>query len=450
MAILNDLMNIFKKVDVRYQSTYQNIGGIAVYPDANADNFLKAYYSNASIYAIINFVARKFSVIPHYVLKEENEDQVKKYKLLTKGDHVTSLRKASLIKNKAYSEKKSNTGLDDLVNNPNPTQGQDAFLFTVYAYYKILGESFIWLNRGETNQEDTSRLPVLEMYVLPPNLVNVIPDKDDIFNCIGYQLNINGRLVYINKSDILHWRTYNPMFNPDTRDHLRGLSPLRAGNKILSQDEDSTDAAVAMYQNGGARGVLFEKSLRQITAQQKASIEEITAKRINNKDLKSSIANLQGEWGYLDIGKDSVDMQLLEGNDKAFAKLCHLFGVPPGMFLIDQTYENMKSNRKRFVSEVIIPDCTSFSNELNRVLLPSFGLKGFSIEPDFSELPEMQEDVKDMVTYLKESPVTLNEFREALGYDPLMIDGMDTVYINSGLRAVDEDLEIQMPDYERE
>ena len=153
--------------------------------------------------------------------------------------------------------------------------------------------------------------------------------------------------------------------------------------------------------------------------------------------MKSAVANLQGDWGYLDVGKDSVDMQLLEGNDKAFSKLCNLFGVPSGLFLVDQTYENQRSNRKRMLSELIIPDCASFNDEMNRTLMPAFGLKTEKIEPDYSELPEMQEDMKDMIDSLGRAPITPNEFRDALGYDPLTIDGMDTVYLDSGKTPID-------------
>lgn len=439
-------MNAIRRIDQRYGSlTVQQFGAAPIYPDAKIDSFIKDGYSgNASVYSIINLAARKFSFIPRYVMKEEDQEAVKKYKQLTRGSFIPqgAIQKAATLKRKAYSFdiKGKGANLEALIKQPNPNQGQDAFFFSVYGYYKISGEAFVWLNRGDiTDMEDATadKLPVLEMWVLPSNLVEIVPNRDDVWGIESYKINLNGKLVDIRKNDIIHWKTFNPNFDTYTRDHLRGLAPLKAGNKILSQDEDSTDAAVAMYQNGGARGVLFEKSLRNISATQRQTIEEITGKRINNKDLKSSIANLQGEWGYIDIGKDSVDMQLLDGNDKAFSKLCHLFGVPPGLFILDQTYENMRSNRKRMLSELIIPDCASFNDEINRMLLPSFGLTGYRIEPDYSELPEMQEDMKDMITYLKESPITLNEFRDALGYDPLTLEGMDTVYVDSNKIPVD-------------
>lgn len=454
MGFLNNLLNSIRRIDNRYSSLkVTQFGQAPIYPDPKIDSFIKdAYSGNASVYSIVNLAARKFSFIPRYLMKEENKEAVKKYKQLTRGAFIPqgAIQKAAILKKKAYDTRitgKQGKGLEQLIMRPNPTQGQDAFFFGVYVSYKIAGEAFVWLNRGDIKDvEDDSAdsLPVLEMWNLPPNLMEIVPIKDDVWSIEKYQINLNGQMVDIRKNDIIHWKTFNPNFDTFTRTHLRGLAPLNAGNKILTQDEDSTDAAVAMYQNGGARGVLFEKSLKNISAEQRTTLQDITAKRLNNKDLKSSIANMQGDWGYIDIGKDSVDMQLLDGNDKAFSKICHLFGVPPGLFLIDQTYENQRSNRKRMLSELIIPDCASFNDEMNRMLLPAFGLAGYRIEPDYSELPEMQEDMKDMITYLKESPITLNEFRDALGYDPLTLDGMDTVYINSSQVAVDG-MDIEIP-----
>ncbi len=459
MGFFNNLLNAIRRLDQRTSSlTFQQFGQAPVYPDGKVETFIKdAYCGNASVFSIVNMAARKFSFIPRYVMQIEDEEAVKQYKRLERRyTDIGARYKIEKIKKKAYNQEVSGKGaaaLEKLLKRPNEREGQDAFFFGVYVSYKIAGEAFIWLNRGDVKYttdefgnfvDDGSidKLPVLEMFLLPPYLVEIIPTKEDVWGIEKYQINLNGRMVDIRKNDIIHWKTFNPTFDTFTREHLRGLAPLNAGNKILTMDEDSTDAAVAMYQNGGARGILAEKSLRNITPTQKAALEEITAKRINNKDLKSSIANIQGDWVYLDIGKDSVDMQLLDGNDKAFAKLCHLFGVPPGLFLIDQTYENQRSNRKRMLSELIIPDCASFNDEMNRALLPAFGLKRDTIEPDYSELPEMQEDMKDMIEYLKDSPITPNEFRDALGYEMITQEGMDVVYMDSNKTEVGMDIQI--------
>jgi HK97 family phage portal protein len=443
MGLIDRLFNSIRRIDKGTDSSLTSIvrqfGGMPVYPDPDVERFLEAYTENAAVYSIVNLAARKFSFIPRYLVVEEDEEQEKSYKRLLKQGQFL---KAQKVKTKAYSTPQGKAGpesLEALLARPNPTYGQDLFYYSIYVSYKICGEAFVWLNRGDIEgmEDDTAdQMPVLEMYWLPADLVTIIPDPLDVWGVMGYELDIDGKRAFVRKSDVIHWKTFNPFFDGTTREHLRGLLPPI--NKILQQEEDSTDAAVAMYQHGGARGVLTEKSLKNISVEQKTKIEEITSKRINNKDLKSSIANLQGDWAYIDIGKDSVDMQLLEGNDKAFAKLCHAFGVPPGLFLIDQTYENQRSNRKRMLSELIMPDCASFNDEMNRLLLPAFGLKGQKIEPDYSELPEMQEDMKDMIVTLKDAPITKNEFREAIGYDPLPVEEMDKVFVTSNEVPIDE------------
>jgi len=52
--------------------------------------------------------------------------------------------------------------------------------------------------------------------------------------------------------------------------------------------------------------------------------------------------------------------------------------------------------------------------------------------------------MKDMIDSLGKAPITPNEFRDSLGYDPLTLDGMDTVYIPSSVVPVD--LGIVAPD----
>lgn len=453
--IFGTLGNFFARIDQRYESSLNarqfremrmiQLGSMPVYPDAALETYINAYENNGSVYSIVNLPARKFSQITREVLEEEDSEEADKYKSFLRR---RSWQKALRAKSKAYkiayqstNSMKGVDGLSNLLKRPNPQFGQDLFFFIAYVSYCICGESFTWLNRGEIDNltdEAADKQPVLEMYWLPAHLVTVVPDPQDVWGVLGYTLELNGALVFIRKNDVLFWRKPGLKFDATTRVHLRGLSPLKPGLKALTMDEDSTNAAVAMYQQGGARGVLFEKSLRNITPKQKSDIEEIVAKRINNKDLKSAVANLQGDWGYLDIGKDSVDMQLLEGNDKAFAKLCHVFGVPPGLFLIDQTYENQRSNRKRLVSELTIPDCESFNEEMNRMLLPAFGIKGSKIIPDYAELPEMQEDLVDKIAAYKDAPISPDEFRNEIGFEEYGTPEMKKIYVDSNKVPIDE------------
>ena len=174
--IIGTLGNFISRIDQRYESSLNanqlrslrlvQLGSMPVYPSAELATFIRAYTHNASVYPIVNLAARKFSYVPRYVQKED-EEQVDTYKALLKsGNWVKALK----VQKKAYatigSKSKGEKGLNDLLKRPNPNQGQDAFFFAAYVSYLICGESFTWLNRGEIDNlsdDQADKQPVLEM-----------------------------------------------------------------------------------------------------------------------------------------------------------------------------------------------------------------------------------------------------------------------------------------------
>ena len=59
-------------------------------------------------------------------------------------------------------------------------------------------------------------------------------------------------------------------------------------------------------------------------------------------------------------------------------------------------------------------------------------------EWDISEMPEMQEDMDKMIQWMKEAYLTPNEIRQAVKYETLDIEGMDSVWISAGLKRIDD------------
>lgn len=419
----------------------------AVYPDINAESYIRDGFSgNAAVYSITSLPAKKFGVIPRYLYKINDKEAAKKYKTLyAEGFHnVGALQRGLILRKKAYEESvvDENNPLAQLLMRPNPNEGQDQFFEKTYIYYQN-GEAFIWLNRGDTkDMEDSAidKLHVLEMYALPPSKVELIPDPDDVFGVLGYYFNPTGERHFIRKQDMIHWRKPNPNFNAITREHLRGLSPLRAGRKILTQDDEITDASVAMAQNGGAKGVLANPTLDKMTPTQESQVRSVVDRKINNNAMKAAVAMLQGTWQYHDLGSTSVDMQLVEWQKMTMERLCNLFGVPPELFTQGNTYANKNEARKDLVTNNIIPACNSFRDELNRQLLPAFGMQGmYAIDNDYSELPELQQDLKLMVESLKEADwLTYNEKRAAMNYEPSPNPNMEKFYISNSKVSIDD------------
>ena len=95
-------------------------GTTEVYPSIDSTTAIdKGFNGNSAVYSIVKKDAKKFGSIPRYL---EGPDEME----IEEGD------------------------LAELLKRPNEYQGQDAFFSLTRAFYKICGESFVWLNRGDT------------------------------------------------------------------------------------------------------------------------------------------------------------------------------------------------------------------------------------------------------------------------------------------------------------
>ena len=392
--------------EVQKGMTTYSVGNPVVYTHIDTDKAIsEGYNSNTAVFAILNKDAEKFGSVPSYVYKANDEE----------------------------SEEQDNE-LSKLINKPNEYQGQDSFRMLLRLYRKLTGEAFVWLNRGDLGKmDDKARLkkPVLEMYVLPSDCVNIIPDPSNLWGCLGYQLDVNGKQIPLSKSDVIHWKSPSLNFDASTREHLRGQSPLSSGYKTLQQNNSATDAAVRMYQNDGAKGVMANETLDKLTPQQRSQIDGVINKKINNNDVKGAVATLQGKWSYLDLGKSNTDLGLLEGKNVSMKELCFLFDVPYELFDPSTTFANKEMAMKAWVSNSIIPSCKQFDDELNRVLPMAFGLTDY-IKSDFSELPEMQEDMGTKISNMVKGPFRPNDILELQGYDRDPNPIYDDIWIPGG------------------
>lgn len=448
MALLTPVKNFFQSllgINQVINNTFASpVGNPAVYPAPNALRFVQdAYSGNASIYTIISFCARKFGSMPRYVFQVKDKASQRKMRALIKQKEYR-LKDIIDLHKKAYDEVIVEDGkFAELIARPNPTQGQDAFFELVMIYKMATGEAFIHLNRGNIQGKTDAvidKMQVLEMYVLPTQYVRIIPDPTNVWGCLGYEFLINGEPNFIRKNDIIHWKSPNPNFDGATRVHMRGLSPLEAGNALLTEDESATDASVAMQQNDGAKGFMYGKNITNMDTLQKSNIEGVINRKVNHRDKKGAVGVGYGDWGYLDFGQTSQEMQLIDARNNTFIRLCNLYGVPPGIFQTDTTYENMSQYMKALITNLLLPEGCSFRDELNRGLAKAFDLGNDTTHDiDVSMLPELQEDMAKLTTQLMNSDwLSYNEKREASGEEPLADPVMDEIFIANNKILIDD------------
>lgn len=430
-----------RRVTQNISTTNMIVGGAPIYPDPLSITWVEdGYCGNTAIYTIVSHSAKKFANIPRLSYKPETGAKACKDRYNKK-------------------EFKSSVGesiggdLDMLLKRPNPFIGGDLFWEAIYTSYDLQGEAFIWLNRGDIDihMDDKARMKIkpLEMLYLPPHYVELIPDPTDVWAILGYAFNVGGQMIPIAKSDIIHWRKYNPNFDAKTRIHLRGFSPLTPGRKLMTADDASIDAMVGMFQNDGAKGIIFNETLDNLTPQQSAAVRDVIDRKINNKQttsssnyrhLKGSVASLQGKWGYIDLGGTSVDMELLKAQSLIFERLCNLFRVSPNLFISGQTRDNLREARKELITGKIMPDATSLDDEINRQF--KYAWPELVVMSDFSSLPEMQYEM-DFINNIYEKMwmkgiVNGDEWRLAMGFDETGLAEHRRYFITGQVTPVEE------------
>lgn len=422
------------------------IGNIAVYPDPKSEGFIREGYSkNASIYTIVSMVARRFAYLPRYVYQVKDPVAARSYKHYIKGmdGQLKHRKEIKALFTKAYDETIVDSKLSELLARPNPMQGQDAFFELVETYYDVLGEAVIWCNRG-TDSQDLPLIAgqILEMWILPPQYMEIVPDPCNVWGSLGWIFNVAGKRIPIDNENIIHWKRPNPNFDGITREHMRGLSPLRPGNKKITEDESATDASVSMHQNNGARAVIFDKNIgSKMTATQETQIRGVIDKKVNNNEMKGAVAYVQGDLGLIDLAMSSVDQELEKSKENILARLCNLMAVSPYLFLLNGTYQNVLQARKDLMTNNILPKCCSLRDEMNRVLLPAFGLSPtkFTTDVDVTQIPELQDDMTSMVTSLGLAWwLTPNERRNEMDFESNEDDGSDDIWIPTTLQRMDD------------
>lgn len=405
------------RVPTGIKTNIWGVGAQEIYAPIEQDTAItKGFDANTAVYSITKKYAKKAASIERYLENKKDETEIENHPLMV------------------------------LLQRPNPKQSHYAFFKSVYAFYKVCGEAFIWLNRGDVTQMvtlegelvDRTRdqylaQPIIEMHVIPSNEIVLVPDPEDPFQVAYYHLR-NRPSIRFNGADIIHWMDLNLDWDEFSRPQMRGMTPLKPGFKTLTADNSFIDSMVRMAQNDGAKGAIVNKTLGKMTPKQETQVRDVIDTKVNNKEIKNAIAALEGDWTYLDFGLTSVDMQTLEARDFIYKEMCFLLDVPYGFFDSHTPYAEKQLAARDWVTNSIKPDCQELDGELQRSLFPAFGLTDQTAKlcSNFDDLPEMQEDKKTQVEWLMQAPLSPNEVREELGFEKRPEPEMDEVYMKSG------------------
>lgn len=390
------------------------------------------YMKNAALYSVIRRITKTAAVAPFKVYRVKDQKKFAKYKSWTgAGATKESLLNAMRIKSLVYEEDNKHP-LNELINKPNPWQGAAEFTESCVGFKLLTGNRFLLLTVLDIGA-NTGKVAALVN--LPPDDVAVKSDGT-LFGVDSYVLSI-GQEKPLPKDAVIHSKYWNP--NIDAQgSHLKGLSPLSAGERNLTINDLSENRSASELKNAGANGVLFNKNIGEWSQEQAAEMKNKLHDDVLGVENAAKIAVANGDLGYLQFGQNSKELGTIEKGATSKQEICNIYGVPYVLMNSDNsTYNNIKEAKTELLSMAVVPELVSLRDDWN-VIAKSYKDDNLYVDFDITAYPEMQEDLEKTVRIMKDAYwITPNEKRLAMNMDEDADEEMmDRYLVPSGLTEI--------------
>lgn len=421
---------------------YQFMGTLGISYDNKASTYLnKGYKINPVVFSVINQMCDKTKAVPYAVKKIKDQKAYGKLRALdlaTNGNYsVKQMADRLMLQTKAYEDIEQEFPLE----RPNPNQSWVDIMALYKLFLKTTGNFYLY----KLSPEDGNNAGVpIAVYVLPSHKIEIVLKKDaqtlGVENPIDYYKMTEGdQQIRFEVEDVIHIKTPNP-FIDTAGSHLYGLSPMNALLKNLESSNSGLDNNIKTQINNGVFGVLSARD-GEFTEDQAIQIKQKFKSMDEAKGRLSKLTAVSVPVDFTRISLTTDELQPFEYLKYDQKQICNVLGWSDLLLNSDanMTYNNIKEERKRVVTDNIQPDLKLFAEQFTFGFIQKFkGYENSVIEFDITELPEMQDDYKEMVDWMERAPITPNEKRTALKYETLDIEGMDSIWIDAGKKRIDD------------
>jgi HK97 family phage portal protein len=390
---------------------YQMLGGRLVSIADNGKTYIdKGYNINDIVYSIINLILDKVRVAPWAFYKVKDESSLKQFHAIMAKKLITAedFRMAKDLRVKAMELVKDPGRFGELLKNPNPDDNSFGDFVANGSGYKLLtGNRCIYADLLEGGGD--KGLPMF-LYNMPSQFMQLLCTSLFPSRITGYQISVAGLTEgsKFTAEQVLHDKYMNYNWSVNGEQHW-GIAPLKAALKRLNRSNSSLDASTAKIQNGGVEAIVYvddqrldgDESLTHASALKTKLIQELTGPENWGKITASGY-----KIGVENLGLSPVELDLLQAEKWDQRAFCNVFGVPSQLMNDpdNKIYGNMKEGEKALTNRCALPLLTSFRNAFNRKLHNVWGLKqkDWFADFDMTVFTELQQDVKEMMEWLKD------------------------------------------------
>ena len=410
-----------------------------VYGEGNQEqNVNEGFIGSDDVYSIIRKIARTSAMVPLNVYYVKNEKALKEYQYHSKRLDFSpqAMVKREQLKLKALDMAGAEHPLQQLLDTPNELYSKTEFREGTAAMRLITGNCYIYAPIPDLGTD----YPV-ETWLMPSPYIQPIIQNSFPRQVLKYQMNLFGLRDFA-KEEVIHIRYFNPNFTTNGSE-LIGLSPLRAGSKIVTRQKAETDYAVSGFQNGGMSGIASREDYDDANDPGLSKIKEDFYTEGSGSKNNRKVLFMAGKWVYTHIGLSPVDMNILESEIRTFKKLCNLYGVDDRLFNNDSTgsENSVKEMIRHLYTNAALPEVYALRDAYNAALLPYFNKGGQKvyIDADITGIPELQEDYERMANIFANLPIMIpNQIMKAFGYDEDPDPNMSKVYVKTGYTSLED------------
>ena len=300
-----------------------------------------------------------------------------------------------------------------LLNKPNPAMSRYEFLAALFAYWALVGNAYIWLNKA------SEEAPPDEMWIIPSDKIRPIPDGKQYIKGYAYKKDTDGQEIFLATSVISHWKNWNP------NDVFNGQSPVAALATVSEGDLASQKYARNFYADDNVKfpGVLTFKSMVKQTDWERIKAD---MKR-QAGGVRRGLMMLRGtgdkgvEW--VKTAMSQRDMEFLATRESTKEEIWGMF--VPGLaswLAINSTEANSKSGKEAFLELAVWPAHQALGQKITNDILPLYG------ENLLAQFEDVR--IKDRMLILEEQKVymethTVEETRAKFHSDDPLGDDRD-------------------------
>lgn len=403
-------------------------GKKASFFDVNDHSTIKnGYNTNPFVYSVVNRLAGLAADIPLKVQKVIDSKKFAKYMSLDFEAKATN--KAHQLKAQSV-EDMPDHDLQHLLNRPNAEQGYYEFAKSYYIDKLVTGNSFVF------GMEPTEGRPPVELWNLPP-LGVTINESNNFFNKIlEIYFQWGQTSLTIPPDKFMHSKYYNPTGS------VYGLSPLSAARLAMQALNDGDEWNVSLIQNGAKPEYILivpegtpDDEKDQLKKRWKETQQGPHSVGTEPLVLEENVIKFHS------LGYTVKDMDFINSTLTNMRKVYDVYGVSSEVFNDPQnkTQANKREAIRALYVDRVMPEVSSFCDNLQRWLVPKFG-NDIVLTPDLSAVEALSEERGKKVEWMSRLPVLVpNILMQELGYEAVDDPAMDIPYIRSGYVPVGMD-----------